>query len=93
MDARCVCQVAKLFFFIMGFRGDWKAMRQIFSLCRHYNTNQERVIENNGSSGQLVLYLHIYIHQYLTAGMLTGLFFHFWGASFEQIKKMIYIYS
>lgn len=33
-------QVAKLHFFIMGFRGDWKALKQVFNLARHYSTDQ-----------------------------------------------------
>ena len=27
----------------MGHRGDWKAYRQVFNLCRHYNTDEALV--------------------------------------------------
>ena len=35
-------QVCKLRMFVMGFRGDWKALVQLFNLTRTYNTNQVR---------------------------------------------------
>ena len=34
------CKVARLKFFVMGFRGDWKAFRQVFNLTRHYGTDE-----------------------------------------------------
>lgn len=34
-------QVANLNFFVMGFRGDWKAYRQVFNLVRHYNAEED----------------------------------------------------
>ena len=33
-------EVACLRFYVMGFRGDWKAYRQVFNLERHYNTDE-----------------------------------------------------
>lgn len=36
----CVAQVSKIRLFVMGFRGDWKAMVMIFNLNRHYSTNK-----------------------------------------------------
>lgn len=33
-------EVGRLYFFCVGFRGDWKAMTQIFNLTRHYNDNK-----------------------------------------------------
>lgn len=33
-------KVACLRFYVMGFRGDWKAFRQVFNLTRHYNVDE-----------------------------------------------------
>lgn len=33
-------QVLLLFFFVTGFRGDWKALKQSFHFVRHYSTNE-----------------------------------------------------
>ena len=33
-------KVARLYFYCMGFRGDWKALAMVFNLQRHYNQNQ-----------------------------------------------------
>ena len=37
-------EVALLRFYVTGFRGDWKAMRAMFSFQRHYNTNEATVL-------------------------------------------------
>ena len=37
-------EVALLRFYVLGFRGDWKAMKAMFSFTRHYNTNEARVL-------------------------------------------------
>ncbi len=33
-------KVANLRFFVMGFRGDWKAFKQVFNMVRYYGTDQ-----------------------------------------------------
>ena len=38
-------EVACLRFYVMGFRGDWKAFRQVFNLDRHYNTDEASSIK------------------------------------------------
>lgn len=35
------CEVATLRFWVLGFRGDWKALVQILNLERSYNDNKE----------------------------------------------------
>ncbi len=35
-----ISEVAVLRFFVMGFRGDWKAFRQVFNFTRHYNVDE-----------------------------------------------------
>lgn len=37
-------EVALLRFYVTGFRGDWKAMKAMFSFRRHYNTNEATVL-------------------------------------------------
>ena len=39
-DECLAAKVAKLHFYICGFRGDWKALRQLFSLSRDYSRNE-----------------------------------------------------
>lgn len=38
-------QVARLRFFVMGFRGDWKALKQVFHMDRNYNENEAKWLE------------------------------------------------
>ncbi len=38
-------KVARLRFYVLGFRGDWKALKQLFSLNRHYSTNEANVVQ------------------------------------------------
>ena len=37
-----LAKVARLRFFVTGFRGDWKALKEVFSFVRHYGTNEAR---------------------------------------------------
>lgn len=37
-------EVALLRFYVTSFRGDWKAMKAMFSFRRHYNTNEATVL-------------------------------------------------
>ena len=39
-SGRSIAQVARLNFYCMGRRGDWKALRQVFNLDRFYNTDK-----------------------------------------------------
>ena len=39
-DTCSLPKVAKLRFYICGFRGDWKALRQLFNLSRDYSRNE-----------------------------------------------------
>ena len=39
-SALAIAKVAKLRFYICGFRGDWKALRQLFNLSRDYSRNE-----------------------------------------------------
>ena len=42
----CRNQVARIKFFVMGFRGDWKSFVQIFNLNRHAGTDEVGVPQN-----------------------------------------------
>ena len=39
----CSLEVAKIHFWIMGIRGDWKALKQLLNFERRMNVNQEGV--------------------------------------------------
>ena len=33
-------EVARIYFYVTGFRGDWKALKQVFNLTKHYSTDK-----------------------------------------------------
>lgn len=66
-------EVGTLRLWVLGFRGDWKAVVAIFNLIRHYNVNEAWFatqtfcgrnfkLNNNISKKTIYIYLHLHIY-------------------------------
>ena len=62
-------KAAVLRFYVAGYRGDWKALSQVFAFERFYNKNEatvlgERVPQTTIHIYIYTLYIYTYIHTY-----------------------------
>ena len=67
-----ISEVACIRFYVMGFRADWKAFKQVFNLKRHYNVDEVRFFSQTSIQvcciqfTYMVVFLNIYIYIHIS---------------------------